>query len=78
MKELGKAITTPFSAPFVTVGPAPPLKPAEVAGMAGLPATAPPLPLPSELFMGMDQLCTYFSRHKAVQVMKELHGAEEK
>lgn len=40
---------------------------------------APPRPLPAELFMGMDQPCrSYSSRHKAVQVMKELHGGEEK
>lgn len=78
MKELGKAIITPFSAPYVTVGPASPLKPAELAGMAELPTVSPPLPLPPELFMGMDQLYRHFLSHRAVQVMKDLHGGEEK
>lgn len=78
MKELGKATTAPFFAHYITVGPTSPLKPAEGAGMTGLPAATPPLPLPLEVFMGMDQLCSYFSRLKAVQVMKELHGGEQK
>lgn len=72
MKQLGKATIARFSAPYITVGPTSPLKPAGGTGMAGLPAVTPPLPTPS------DQLCRYFSRHKAVQVMKELHGGEEK
>lgn len=44
-----------------------------------LPTVVPSLQLPSELFMGMDELCrSYSSRLKAAQVMKELHGGEGK
>ena len=54
------------------------LRPAEGAQGAVLPAVVPPLPLLPEMYMGTDQLCSYFARQKAVQVMNELHGRESK